>query len=267
MKARAPDRHQTVLERILAHKRRELAAERLNVPIELLVKAPPTRRRGFRAALESRQPAVISEIKRASPSAGLIAPDFDPAVTAQRYERAGAAALSVLTDSRFFQGALAHLAAARAATSLPLLRKDFTIDVYHVLQASAGGADCVLLIVAALADAELRELLAAAAEVHLDALVEVHDSGELDRALEAGATIVGVNNRNLKTMEVSLRTSLDLARRIPEGILKISESGIRTPDDVLRLRDAGYHGFLIGEGLMRHSDPGSALADLLGAVR
>jgi len=256
-----------VLDRILAHKRRELAAERLNVPLELLEKARPTRRRGFRAALESRQPAVISEIKRASPSAGLIAPNFDPAVTAQGYERAGAAALSVLTDSRFFKGSLAHLAAARAATSLPLLRKDFTIDPYHVLQASAGGADCVLLIVAALADAELRELLAAAAEVHLDALVEVHDSGELDRALDAGATIVGVNNRNLKTMEVSLRTSLDLARRIPGGILRISESGIRTPDDVLRLRDAGYHGFLIGEGLMRHSDPGSALADLLGAVR
>ena len=254
----------TVLDRILAHKRRELEAERSSLPLSALGAAPVPSRRGFREALASRRPAVISEIKRASPSAGLIARDFDPATIARRYERAGAAALSVLTDQRFFGGSLNDLAAAREATSLPVLRKDFTLDRYHLAQACARGADCVLLIVAALHDSELRELLAAAAELGLDALVEVHDGAELDRALAAGATLVGVNNRNLRTMEVSLRTSLEMAPSFPPGVLRISESGIRTSEDLKRLLDAGYHGFLIGEGLMRHPDPGAALATLLG---
>ena len=261
-----PQRCGSVLDRILAHKRRELAVERAAVPAESLESATGPSRRGFRAALDSRKPAVIAEIKRASPSAGLIAPNFDAASIARRYERAGAAALSVLTDARFFKGSLDDLASARAATSLPVLRKDFTLDRYQLLQASAAGADCILLIVAALTDARLGELLAAATDLGLDALVEVHDSRELDRALGAGAQLVGVNNRNLKTMTVSLETSLDLAARIPTGVLRISESGIRTPDDLRRLTDVGYNGFLIGEGLMRHEDPGTALARLLGDI-
>ncbi len=260
-----PVRAATVLDRILAHKRRELAAERMATPERTLEAAPVLPRRGFRAALERQRPAIISEIKKASPSAGLIAREFDPASIARRYEQAGATALSVLTDRRFFQGALGDLEAARRATSLPVLRKDFAIDRYHVLQAWAHGADCVLLIVAALSDGKLLELLAAATDLGLDALVEVHDAAELERALAAGATLVGVNNRNLRTMDVSLQTSVDLAPRFPPGVVRVAESGIRTADDLRMLQDAGYHGFLIGEGLMRHADPGRALAALLGA--
>ena len=257
----------TVLDQIVVRKRAELVVDRSLVnEADLEREAIPPRRR-FRAALESRQPAVIAEIKKASPSAGLIADQFDPAGIARGYERAGAAALSVLTDRQFFQGSMDDLVAARTATSLPVLRKDFTLDRYHVLQASAGGADCVLLIVAVLDDSELRELLSAARTLRLDALVEVHSGDELERALVAGADFVGVNNRNLKTMEVSLQTSLDLAKRFPDSVLRISESGIRTPDDLRRLLDAGYQGFLVGESLMRQQDRGRALADLLGTDR
>ena len=221
-------------------------------------------RRGFRRTLAAKNPAVIAEIKKASPSAGLIAEKFDPGDIARQYEEAGAAALSVLTDRQFFQGSLDDLVEARSSVRLPVLRKDFTLDRYHLLQASAAGADCVLLIVAALTDEELTELLAAARELELDALVEVHDEAELDRALAVGADLIGVNNRNLKTLEVSLDTSLRLAPRLPDGVLKVSESGIRTGDDVQRLRDAGYAAFLVGESLMRQADPGGALARLLG---
>jgi len=254
----------TILDRIIEHKRNELAAERSATSEAELEARPVPSRRGFRAALASRHPAIIAEIKRASPSAGLIAADFNPATIAHNYQLAGAAALSVLTDARFFQGSLEDLAAARAATSLPVLRKDFTLDRYHVLQASDCGSDCILLIAAALEDTELRELHAAAAELSLDVLVEVHDGSELERALAMGANLIGVNNRNLKTMEVSLQTSIDLAERFPKHVLRISESGIRTATDLRRLEDAGYQGFLVGEGLMRHPDQGQALADLMG---
>ena len=254
----------TVLEQIVVRKRAELVSERALVKQEDLERKSVPVRRGFRAAIASKNPAVIAEIKKASPSAGLIAEDFDPAAIARGYQAAGAAGLSVLTDKQFFQGSLDHLVEARTATSLPVLRKDFTLDRYHILQASSHAADCILLIVAVLEDAELLELLAAAAELRLDALVEVHDGDELDRALHAGADFVGVNNRNLKTMEVSLDTSLDLAACFPPGILRISESGIRKTGDLARLMDVGYQGFLVGESLMRQPDRGQALSALLG---
>ena len=253
----------TVLDQIVLRKRAELVSERALVKQEDLESKPIPRRRGFRTALEAKRPAIIAEIKKASPSAGLIAEEFDPATIARSYQAAGAAALSVLTDKQYFQGSLDDLMAARTATSLPVLRKDFTLDRYHLLQASTHGADCVLLIVAVLEFAELKELLAAAEDLRLDALVEVHDGDELDRALAAGASLVGVNNRNLKTLEVSLETSFELAGRFPDGILRVSESGIRRPDDLKRLQDAGYQGFLIGESLMRQSDQGQALSNLL----
>ncbi len=253
----------TVLDQIVLRKRAELVAESVLVKqADLEGKTIPARR-GFRSALQSKRPAIVAEIKKASPSAGVIARDFNPAAVARSYQDAGAAALSVLTDKQFFQGSLDDMVAARTATSLPVLRKDFTLDRYHLLQASTHGADCILLIVAVLGDAELRELLAAARELRLDALVEVHDHGELERALAAGADLVGVNNRNLKTMQVSLQTSLDLAGSIPDGVLGISESGIRTADDLERLMEAGYQCFLVGESLMRRSDQGRALAGLL----
>ena len=253
----------TVLDQIVVRKRAELVAERALVKQDDLERKPVPARRGFRAALKSKRPAIIAEIKKASPSAGLIADRFEPASIARAYEAAGAAALSVLTDRQFFQGSLDDLASARTATALPVLRKDFTLERYHLLQASSSGADCVLLIVAVLEDAELRELLAAAKELSLDALVEVHDSAELERALKTDANLVGVNNRNLKTLEVSLQTSLDLADQFPDGIVRISESGIRSPDDLKQLLDAGYQGFLVGESLMRQSDRRRALASLL----
>lgn len=253
----------TVLEQILVRKRAELLTQRSLVPLEELEKRPRPERRSFREALESRRPAVISEIKKASPSAGVIAEDFNPASIAKRYEAAGAAALSVLTDEQFFQGSIDHLQQAREAVKIPVLRKDFTLDRYHLLQASAAGADAILLIVAALSDFDLHDLMVQAEELQLDALVEVHDEAELDRALAAGAEIIGVNNRNLKTLEVSLDTSLRLAERIPASVLAVSESGIRSGNDVRLLTEAGYRAFLIGESLMKQADPGQALASLL----
>ncbi len=253
----------SVLEQIVVRKRAELVAERALVKQDTLERKPRPTRRGFRRALAAKRPAVIAEIKRASPSAGTIAEEFHPAEIASRYAQAGAAALSVLTDRQFFQGSLDHLVEARAACALPVLRKDFTLDRYHLLQASAAGADCVLLIVAALSDSELEDLLRAARELALDALVEVHDGEELERALAVGADTIGVNNRNLKTMEVSLDTSLELAPRIPDNVVRISESGIRSSGDVKRLLDAGYGAFLVGESLLRRPDPGEALARLL----
>ena len=253
----------SILEQIIVRKRAELVAERALVKPEDLERHRRPQRRGFRRALEARRPAIIAEIKRASPSAGVIAEDYDPAAIAAKYQAAGAAALSVLTDKQFFQGSLDHLVEARLATHLPVLRKDFTLDRYHLFQASAEGADAILLIVAALTDPELSELLEQARELNLDALVEVHDEAELERALAAGASLIGVNNRNLKTLEVSLETSLRLAERIPPEVLAVSESGIRTPQDISRLTDAGYGAFLIGESLMKQSDPGRALAELI----
>lgn len=256
----------TVLDQIIVRKRAELVAQRAIVRVEELEKRPRAPHRSFREALATQHPAIIAEIKKASPSAGVIADDFQPEKIAVRYEAAGAAALSVLTDPQFFQGSLEHLKRAHGATQLPVLRKDFTLDQYHLIEAVSMGADAVLLIVAALTDRELQELLQASQDLGLEPLVEVHDEKELDRAIEAGANFIGVNNRNLKTLEVSLDTSLQLAKRIPSHVLSISESGIRTPRDIHRLSQAGYKGFLIGESLMRQSDPGDALSRMIQGV-
>jgi indole-3-glycerol phosphate synthase len=224
--------------------------------------APPPR--SFADALaRSGAVNVIAEHKRRSPSRGAIREDLEPADVARGYEKAGAAALSVLTDEPFFGGRIEHLVAARAATGVPVLRKDFVVDPWQVWEARAAGADAVLLIAAALEDDELSGLLALAGEAGLDALVEVHDRGELDRALGAGARVVGVNNRNLKTLEVSLDTAVSLSPAIPDDVVAVAESGIRTGDDIRRLREAGFAAFLIGERLMSAPDPGAALRSLL----
>ncbi|HKL78370.1 MAG TPA: indole-3-glycerol phosphate synthase TrpC, partial [Gammaproteobacteria bacterium] len=209
--------------------------------------------------------AVIAEIKKASPSRGVLRADFRPVEIARSYEAGGAACLSVLTDVDFFQGADAHLREARAACSLPVIRKDFVIDPYQVSEARLLGADCVLLIVAALDDDTLAACLDRAADEGVAALVEVHDGDELDRALALGAELVGINNRDLHTFETRLETSEELAARVPAGTTLVAESGIHTRADMDRLRAAGISAFLIGESLMRADDPGAALAELIGA--
>ena len=220
-------------------------------------------RRDFRRALAVRAPAIIAEIKKASPSKGLLAPDFDPVRLARQYEAGGAAALSVLTDEAFFQGSMTDLAAARGVCRLPVLRKDFTLDDNHITEAAAGGADAILLIAAILNAGEIRRLAALAAGYGMAALVEVHDERELAKALDSGAGIIGVNNRDLTTFEVTLETSLRLAPLIPSGVLMVSESGIRSARDIDRLREAGYQAFLVGEHLMKSADPAEALQALL----
>lgn len=222
-------------------------------------------RRDFRRALAARTPAIIAEIKKASPSRGLLAPDFNPARLAGQYEAGGAAALSVLTDEAFFQGSLADLAAARGVCGLPVLRKDFTLDENHVLEAAAGGADAILLIAAILEAGEICDLAAMAAGYGMAALIEVHNERELAKALDAGAPIIGVNNRDLTRFEVTLETSLRLAPRIPSGVLRVSESGIRSARDVERLREVGYQAFLVGEHLMKSPDPAAAVRALVDA--
>jgi len=220
-------------------------------------------RRNFRQALAAAAPAVIAEIKKASPSKGLLTLDFDPVRLARQYESGGAAALSVLTDQPFFQGALADLQAARANCRLPVLRKDFTLFDDHVLEAAAHGADAILLIAAILEESEIRRLAQLAAHYGLDALVEVHDERDLAKAVAAGAGIIGVNNRDLTTFAVTLATSLRLAPQIPTGAVKVSESGIRSQGDIALLRAAGYHAFLIGEHLVKSADPAAALRALV----
>jgi indole-3-glycerol phosphate synthase len=256
----------SVLDAILARTRERLAADRMRPPLgpshPAVREAPPVR--PFAAALaRPGRVNVIAEHKRRSPSRGAIREDLAPADVARRYETRGAAALSVLTDGPFFGGRMEHLVEARAACSLPVLRKDFVLDPWQVWEARAAGADAVLLIVAALGDAELRDLLAVAGEAGMGALVEVHDRGELGRALAAGSRIVGVNNRDLRTLAVSLDTSLALAPAIPDDVLAVAESGIRTGADVRRLREAGFDAFLVGEHLMAAPDPGEALFRLL----
>ncbi len=223
-----------------------------------------TQRRDFRAALMARTPAIIAEVKKASPSKGVLSHDFDPSRIARQYERGGAAALSVLTDETFFQGSLADLEAARAGISLPVLRKDFTIATPHILQAAAHGADAILLIAAILSEGQIRDFREAAAGLRMAALVEVHDRRELDMAIASGADIIGVNNRNLNTFEVTLETSLRLAEHIPAGVLRVSESGIHNAGDIATLRAAGYTAFLVGEHLMKSGDPSAALKELVG---
>jgi indole-3-glycerol phosphate synthase len=222
-----------------------------------------SQRRDFLAALTGRQPAVIAEIKKASPSKGVLAAEFDPAAIAQLYEEGGAAALSVLTDEKHFQGSLSDLESARGAVHLPALRKDFTIDAYHVHQAAAYGADAILLIAAILTEREMREFRESAERYGMAALVEVHDAEELEPAVASGARLIGVNNRNLHTFEVSLETSIRLAEKIPASVVKVAESGIHSSADVQQLRAAGYQAFLVGEHLMKSGDPAGALRALL----
>jgi len=255
-----------ILDDILAHTRETVAAARRAVAPSDLRDLPRwhEQRRGFRAALAAAAaPAVIAEIKRASPSRGVIRAAFDPPAHARSYSDAGATALSVLTEPRWFEGALAHLAAARDAVRLPLLRKDFIVDPYQVEEARAWGADAILVIVAAVDPALGAELLAAARAHGLDALVEVHDRHELDAALGLGTTLVGVNNRDLRTFETRLETTEHLAGLIPEGVILVAESGIHRPADVRRMCNAGAHAVLVGEALMAAPDPGAALRELL----
>jgi indole-3-glycerol phosphate synthase len=222
-----------------------------------------SQRRDFLAALTGRQPGVIAEIKKASPSKGVLATEFDPAAIAQLYQEGGAAALSVLTDEKHFQGSLSDLESARGAVRLPALRKDFTVDAYHVHQAAAYGADAILLIAAILTESEMREFRELAERYGMAALVEVHDAEELEPAVASGARLIGVNNRNLHTFEVSLETSIRLAEKIPAGVVKVAESGIHSSADVQQLQAAGYQAFLVGEHLMKSGDPAGALRALL----
>lgn len=259
-----------ILKRILARKVEEIAARSRDMPLDTLISqaggAEPVR--GFVASLRGRmaqhQPAVIAEIKKASPSRGILREDFEPARIAASYERGGAACLSVLTDVDFFQGADAYLQQARAACSLPVLRKDFTIDPYQVYEARVLGADCILLIVAALEDHMLQELYQLAAQLGMDVLVEVHDADELERALALPVPMVGINNRNLRTFETRLEVTLDLLARIPEDRFVVTESGIHTPDDVRLMRSNGVNAFLVGEAFMKAEEPGEKLAELFG---
>jgi indole-3-glycerol phosphate synthase len=218
--------------------------------------------RDFCAALRNRRTAIIAEIKKASPSRGTLANHFDPARLARQYVAGGAAALSVLTDAEFFQGSLEDLETARAAAPAPALRKDFTLDEFHVIEAAAHNADAILLIAALLDASQMRRLRELAAGYHMATLVEVHDEEELESAVDSGAEILGVNNRNLHTFEAALETSLRLAKRIPSGILAISESGIHSREDIRRLEQAGFRGFLVGEHLMTAADPVAELRAL-----
>lgn len=258
----------TILNKIIAQKQLEIARDSAVTSLDALefsAKANNDRRdfiAALRSRIEARKPAIIAEIKRASPSKGLIRADFDPALIATQYESAGAACLSVLTDREFFQGSIEYLQLARAASSLPVIRKDFMIDPYQVAEAKAIGADCVLLIVAALAPLQLQELASYARQMRLDVLVEVHDEAELDIALEAGFDLIGVNNRNLHTFETDLSVSYRLAARLPEGVLLVTESGIHDAQDVQAMLAKGIYGFLIGETFMRAPDPGLKLQQL-----
>jgi len=265
----------THLDSILASTRAAVAQAKARVPAaQLEQRAAVHTPRGWAAALRRQSaiaPAVIAEIKKASPSKGLIRADFDVAWLAGRYHAGGASALSVLTDEPYFQGSLRNLEIASAAVPLPCLRKDFMVDEYQFVEARAHAADAVLLIAAALADDELRRFAQTAHDLALDTLVEVHTGDELSRVLDTlgatGADAIGVNNRDLRTFEVRLETSLALAERIPAGVVRVTESGIFTSDDVARLRAAGFDAFLIGESLMRQPDPGAALEALLaGAI-
>jgi indole-3-glycerol phosphate synthase len=257
-----------ILQRILAVKREEVAAARTAKPVELLRRealAAPTARDfvgALRAKIGAGQPAVVAEIKKASPSKGVLRADFRPADIARSYAQHGAACLSVLTDRQFFQGDPAYLAEARAASGLPALRKDFMLDVYQVYEARAMGADCILLIVAALDLPAMLELEAAAGELGMATLVEVHDAAELELALRLRTPLVGVNNRNLRTFETRLGITLMLLERMPKERLVITESGILAPADVALMRGHGVHAFLVGEAFMRAADPGAELSRL-----
>jgi indole-3-glycerol phosphate synthase len=257
-----------ILDRILATKRQEVARAMTSTPLAELRRAAEGRRdvRDFVAALRTQhaagRPAVIAEIKKASPSKGVLREDFDPALIAKSYANGGAACLSVLTDREYFRGAPEHLAAARAASGLPVLRKDFIVDSYQVVEARHWGADAILLIVTALDDVQLAEFEALAQSLGMAVLVEVHDGDELERALKLATPLIGINNRDLRTFETQLETTLSLLPAVPAGRTVVTESGIAAPADVARMRDAGVQTFLVGEALMRAPDPGIELARL-----
>lgn len=257
----------TMLERIMAARLPEVESTKRKYPGEsirmALVRAPQIR--SLKQTL-MRRPGIIAEIKKASPSAGLLRPHFEPATIADEYQKAGAAAISVVTEANFFQGGLETLAGLRWHTDLPLLRKDFIVDPYQVLEARHAGADAVLLIAALLDGASLKELRCSVEELDMDALVEVHTEEELERALGAGSTLIGVNSRDLRSFEVSLDVCRRLAACLPREAVAVAESGIRTAEDVRRLAKIGYRGFLIGEPLMRAASPGAALAEFVSVV-
>jgi len=257
-----------VLERIVGVKRREIeAAKRRIAPAEMerrarAASAPRDFIGAMRRELAQKRPAVIAEIKKASPSRGVLRADFDPSAIAKSYANGGATCMSVLTDREFFQGAPEYLEQARAACSLPALRKDFILEPYQVQESRAMGADCILLIAASLPVVAMRELEAAAAALGMAVLVEAHDRAELDAALELRTPLIGINNRNLRTFETRLETTLELLPRVPRDRLLVTESGILAPPDVARMRASGVHAFLVGEAFMRAADPGTALRDL-----
>jgi indole-3-glycerol phosphate synthase len=258
----------TILDRILTVKRGEIAAARARVPQAAIEKraseAPPARDfvQAMRARIAAGHPAVIAEIKRASPSKGLLRVDFDPAAIAKSYESGGAACMSVLTDAEFFQGAPEHLVAARSACALPALRKDFVVEPYQVSESRAWGADCILLIAACLSVDQMLNLEALAVRLGMAVLVEVHDAVELKSALTLKTPLIGINNRNLRTFETRLETTLDLLAMVPADRVIVTESGIASREDVERLRSCGVHAFLVGETFMRATNPGAALASL-----
>lgn len=257
-----------ILKKIIARKHEEIAQRSAQVSQAELaqglsrVDAPRGFVNAMQAKLDAGRPAVIAEIKKASPSKGVLREDFRPAEIARSYEQGGAACLSVLTDIDFFQGSDAYLQQARAACDLPVIRKDFIVDPYQVVEARGIGADCILLIAACLDDAQLHGLNDLAHELGMDVLIEVHDGDELGRALQTTNRLLGINNRNLRTFDVSLDTTLELLGRIPEERLVVTESGILSPDDVQRMRQHDVHAFLVGEAFMRASDPGARLAEL-----
>lgn len=259
----------TFLERIVGAKIREIEWARSKRPAasleDTMDRAPEVR--SFRKALMSHRPAIIAEIKKASPSAGLIRQDFDPLKIAAEYRRSGAAALSVLTEGQHFWGNLETLACLRCNLKIPLLRKDFIVDPYQVLEARHAGADAVLLIAALLDAVKLRELRGGAERLGMEALVEVHNETELQFALDSGATLIGVNSRDLRTFKVSLDVHFKLARQMPGEVLAVAESGIRNGEDVRRLAEAGYRAFLVGEHFMRASSPGAALLEMINNSR
>jgi indole-3-glycerol phosphate synthase len=254
-----------ILAEIVENKRREVADLYLRAAlIEAQAHERKVQPRPFAEVLRNTSPAIIAEVKKASPSRGVLQPDFHPAFIAHSYEEGGAACLSVLTDKDYFQGSLHDMEAAKAAVSIPVLRKDFTVDRIQVIEAAAHGADAILLIAAVLETEELTTLRELAASFGLASLVEVHDQDELSKAIDSGAEIIGVNNRDLKSFEVRLDTSLRLSYLMPSSVVRISESGIHTHEDVRLLSDAGFNAFLVGESLMRSPDPAAALRSLTG---